>query len=162
MLGRSNAYIGFQDDIDEVALGHAQDEASVLSKLIFYWVNPLIMKGIAGYLNKIDDLFMLPESLRVTKLTENLRIGVQSTKSLFAALHKVHGIEFYSIGLFRLLSDMSGFAGPLLLGQLLTPNSSTTDPTETKSKSYIYVVGLLGSTLVGKHFCRITISSCYF
>lgn len=128
-------------------MGHAQDEASKLSRLIFYWVNPLIRKGVAGYLHKIDDLFMLPETLRVTKLGEKLRISIDSTKSLFKALHKAHGVEFYFIGLFRLISDMSGFVGPLLLGQLLSAETNTEN---ASSMPYVYALGLFASTLSGE------------
>lgn len=39
--------------------------------------------------------------------------------SLFKALHKCFGFEFYSIGFLKLLSDLSGFAGPLLLSRLV-------------------------------------------
>lgn len=60
-----NRYSRFRDDHDERALGHAQDEAVLLSRLTFYWVNALIKKGVAGYLRRIDDLFMLPENLHI-------------------------------------------------------------------------------------------------
>lgn len=148
-----NTYIRFQDDIDEVALGRAQDEASLLSRLMFYWVNPLIKKGMAGYLLRIDDLFMLPESLNVCCLTERLRHAIDSTRSLLRALHKSHGIEFYSIGILRLIADMSGFAGPLLLGGLLTHGAATPDPDdnvdgETDAMPYLYALGLFSTSLL--------------
>lgn len=129
-------------------LGHAQDDASWLSQLVFSWVNPLIDKGVAGHLRKIDDLFDLPESLTVTTITERLQIAIDNTKSMFRALHRSFGYEFYLIGIIRFSSDMSSFAGPLLLGALL--KSQTTDKTGSDMQPYLYALALFGSTLYSK------------
>lgn len=147
-----------------MALGRGQDEASLLSRLMFYWVNPLIKKGMAGYLQRIDDLFMLPESLTVSRLTEQLRHAIDSTRSLLRALHKSHGIEFYSIGVLRLIADMSGFAGPLLLGGLLTHGASTPDPDdgEIDAMPYLYALGLFGTTLLCMFFLLFFIFNSIF
>lgn len=142
-----NAYIRFQDNIDEDILGDADDDASFLSKFIFYWVNPLIKKGIAGKLKEVDDLFDLPESLNIASLTETFHQSVDNKRTLFRALHKSFGREFYSIGLLRLMSDMSGFCGPILLGLLLRG----TDSTENSYRPYLCALGLFGSTLLGTY-----------
>lgn len=147
-----NAYVRFQDENDELALGQAQDEASLLSRLLFNWVSPLIKKGMAGYLGTIDDLFMLPECLNISNLSDRLRNAIDSSHSLLRALHRAHGFEFYSIGLLRFVADMAGFAGPLLLGGLLTlDTASTTDGSsdeEFDGRPYLYALGLFGSTLL--------------
>lgn len=109
----------------------------------------MINKGVAGYLRRIDDLFVLPECLRIQKLADRMNSILTESSSLFKALHRLHGIEFYSIGCLRLISDMSGFAGPLLLGGLLS-HSVTADVTADvfDGKPYLYALGLFGSTLV--------------
>lgn len=129
------------------ALGQAQDEAPCLSKLIFYWVNPLIEKGISGNLKTIDDLFDLPESLSINNTAERLQNGIASTVNLFRALHRVFGIEFYAIGLLRFMADMLSFTGPLLLNSLLSRKAS--DQTETDLLAYGYAFGLFATTLIG-------------
>lgn len=143
-----NRYSRFRDEHDERALGHAQDEAGLLSRYTFYWVNALIKKGVAGYLRRIDDLFVLPECLRIQVLADRMASVLRQSSSLFKSLHRLHGIEFYSIGMLRLLSDMSGFAGPLLLGGLLSHSVAIEVTDEFDGKPYLYALGLFGSTFV--------------
>lgn len=138
--------------MDDNILGHADDNTNFFSKLIFHWVNPLIEKGISGNLKKLDDLFDLPESLNIASLTDKFHQSVSNTKSLFRALHKSFSREFYSIGLLRLMADMSGFAGPLLLGGLLSSSDSSKENIDQRDnfKPYLYALGLFASTLLGK------------
>lgn len=133
-------------------LGDADDDANILSKFLFYWVNPLIDKGIAGKLKKLDDLFDLPVSLNIGNLADKFHQAISDRKSLFRALHKSFGREFYSIGLLRLMADMSGFCGPILLGGLLTSSDSSdvNEDRRTNYKPYLYALGLFGSTLLGE------------
>lgn len=135
--------------MDDNILGDADDDANFLSRMVFFWVNPLISKGIAGRLRKIDDLFDLPSSLNIANLTETFHQSIENSKSLFVALHKSFGREFYSIGLLRLIADMSGFSGPILLGGLLT-SSDDEDENTTSYKPYLYALGLFGSTMLGR------------
>lgn len=158
-------YTRFFEDFDEAVLGPIQDEANFLSRLVFYWVKPLIAKGVAGNLRKNDDLFDLPECLNMNRVADKLQKQLDAAKTLFAALHKIFGWEFYLIGLLRLLADLSGFAGPILLGGLLRSEnfSNATVPGEDCDtcyamdfRPYYYALGLLFSTLIscfaGVHF----------
>lgn len=133
-----------------MALGPAQDEAPLLSRLIFYWVNPLIDKGLMGRLKRIDDLFDLPETLNIYNTIERVQIALERTRSLLRTLHKAFGFEFYAIGILRFVGDMSGFAGPLLLAALL--NHKNEDQMGTDLVAYGYALGLFGVTLIGKAF----------
>ncbi|XP_077869738.1 LOW QUALITY PROTEIN: ATP-binding cassette sub-family C member 10-like, partial [Saccoglossus kowalevskii] len=45
-------------------LGIAEDNANCFSKLAFWWVNPLMLKGSKGCLNSTEDLFLLPRKLQ--------------------------------------------------------------------------------------------------
>lgn len=147
----SNRYTYFHFELNEALLGHAQDEANWLSRFVFHWVQPLIGKGVAGKLRRIEDLFDLPDALNITRLSERLHLALSQTQSVFRALHKCFGFEFYLIGLLRLVADISSFAGPLLLGGLLRQDGSEAD-----QKAYYYALGLFGSTLLsalcGCHF----------
>lgn len=127
------------DGDDEIyTLGSAQDGFNFISRLFFQWVSPLIAKARLGKLKKNEDLFDLPERLNVKKLFDSLQRSLRDGRKLFGALHRSFGFEFYSIGLLRLLSDLSNFAGPLLLGGLLRSGVDT----DAKSKAaYYYAAG---------------------
>lgn len=148
----SQRYTYFHFELNEALLGHAQDEANWASRFIFHWVNPLIGKGVAGKLRRIEDLFDLPDALNVTRLSERLHMALSQSHKLLRALHKCFGFEFYAIGLLRLVADISSFAGPLLLGGML--RESGVEP--MGYRSYYYALGLFGSTLLsavcGCHF----------
>ncbi|KAH8269735.1 hypothetical protein KR018_008658 [Drosophila ironensis] len=140
LLGQRYTY--FQFDLNESHLGHAQDEANVGSRFLFHWVHPLIAKGVAGKLRKIEDLFDLPDALNITRLSERLHLALSQSQSLWKALHKCFGVEFYLIGVLRLVADLSGFAAPLLLGGLLRQDH------KDANEVYYYALGLFGSTLL--------------
>lgn len=135
--------------MNETHLGHAQDEASYTSRFIFSWVDPLITKGVAGSLKKIEDLFDLPDALNITQLSERLQICISQTKTLFWALHKGFGREFYLIGILRFTADIAGFAGPLLLGGLLKRQNEN-DSSETSWSPYLYALGLCATSWLCK------------
>ncbi|XP_053672965.1 ATP-binding cassette sub-family C member 10 [Anopheles nili] len=151
------SYTRFFDDIEENALGPIEDDANIISKFLFYWVRPLIAKGVSGKLRRSDDLFDLPERLTIHRITDKLQKALNETTSLLKALHRCFGWEFYTIGLLRLLGDLAGFAGPILLGGLLRAenygNISTPGvPSETDGpidfRPYYYALGLFGSAIV--------------
>lgn len=150
-----NAYHRLSVDGDEEAftLGAAHDGFNFLSRLIFHWVNPLIAKGVLGKLRKNDDLFDLPECLNIKRLFDRLQKNLNTSKSLFKALHRSFGFEFYLIGILRLFSDLSNFAGPMLLGGLLR---SGIGETKNSQIAYYYAAALFGTTLIsaiaGVHF----------
>lgn len=139
-------YVRFEDDSQVMALGRAQDEATILSRFTFYWVNPLIEKGIVGRLQKIDDLFELPESLNIFSITDKIKNVRNETKSLLKILRQLFGVEFFSIGILRFISDTAGFAGPLLLAALL--KHETSNDTEFDFIPYLYASGLFAVTLI--------------
>ncbi|XP_035794196.1 multidrug resistance-associated protein 7-like [Anopheles albimanus] len=160
----SQSYTRFFEDFEETTLGPIEDEANLLSRFVFYWVRPLIAKGVAGKLKSIDDLFELPESLNIRRVIGKLQQALDETVSLFKSLHRCFGWEFYLIGLLRLLADLAGFAGPILLGGLLrteNPGNSTQPPSTDIDaamdyRPYYYAIGLLFSTVIscfaGVHF----------
>ena len=162
-----------------------EDGANLLSRLLFYWVYPLMIKGSMGRLEKPEDLPPLPRSLNTEKIrnrfhkilfgtvrdasssnpsvkmtapaTQEGSYQVYSEKSsiqdssshkqqdddddryslysnisvlqtsgtgqpttLFRALNKAFGLHYYPLGILKLLNDLLGFAGPLLLHALVS------------------------------------------
>lgn len=86
-------------------------------------------------------------------LTDRMAAVLGQTGSLFSTLHRLHGFEFYSIGILRLVTDMAGFAGPLLLGGLLSHSvgREVGDKDQFDGMPYLYALGLLGSTMLGNY-----------
>lgn len=159
MIGTT--YFRFQDDIQIEALGQAQDEAPVLSKLLFHWVNPLIEKGLTGNLKRIDDLFDLPECLSLNNIIDKLQNALAQSISLLRALHRAFGFEFYMIGLLRFAADMLSFGGPLLLAALLSSkNGDNDDNNGTDMKAYAYAFGLFATTLLGMTILFAQLPNC--
>lgn len=156
LLGSSTVYVRFQPHPDDNQLGPADDRASIFSRLIFGWVNPLIRSAVDGRLQAVDDLFALPESISLARITSKFQQSVDRSKTLFRALHSTFGREFYLIGVLRLLADASGFAGPLLLGALLRQSETTTTDAEDKAtyQGIVNALLLFGSSLVAA-FCSV-------
>ena len=49
-------------------IGIAEDKSNFLSRLVFWWVKPLMIKGYKGEIQQPEDLFLLPQSLSTTKI----------------------------------------------------------------------------------------------
>ncbi|XP_013179394.1 PREDICTED: multidrug resistance-associated protein 7 [Papilio xuthus] len=78
-----------------------------------------------------------------------LRPQRRQNVSLLRALHTCYAIQFYSIGILKLISDMAGFAGPLLLNKLVT---FVEDESIDQHLGYAYAGGLLVATVVSAVF----------
>ncbi|KAG6455079.1 hypothetical protein O3G_MSEX009011 [Manduca sexta] len=88
-----------------------------------------------------------------TPVTPVSRILVRPTRkqnvSLLRALHTCFAWQFYSIGILKFVSDMVGFAGPLLLNKLV---AFVEDETIDQHLGYVYASGLMIATLVSTLF----------
>ncbi len=159
----------------EVSLGRAEDHANCLSHLFFCWVNPLMLKGHKGKLSRASDLFHLPESLDTAKVEERFKsviakntqvaangvsqlpndqqmdgeVGFRNSShkplTLVGALNTTFGWQFYPLGVLKLLSDLLGFCGPILLNLLVSFMENSMEPMR---HGYLYAGGLLLSTLL--------------
>lgn len=67
--------------------------------------------------------------------------------SLLRALHSCFWVQFFSIGILRLIADISAFAGPMLLNKLV---GFIEDKSEDIKWGYIYALGLVITTTVCK------------
>ncbi len=201
---------GLTTEMDFGRIDASEDNANPLSRLSFWWVGPLMKRGALGLLQKPEDLLLLPNSLKTSKLRNRFRrargvsgedatqfltegarkddrecrngggdagAGAGDTKigssvpddgagndsdmdsdseiwydslslniqrksssateqietqdrkkkdviegdmSLFQSLNKAFGVHFYPLGILKLLADMLGFSGPLLLHALVS------------------------------------------
>lgn len=55
------------------------ENETFLSKLIFYWVTPLMEKGVRGSLKHSDDLYDLPESITTASIVYNIDKHIRKT-----------------------------------------------------------------------------------
>jgi ATP-binding cassette subfamily C (CFTR/MRP) protein 10 len=74
------------------------------------------------------------------------KIKSPSTRSLLKALNSTFGWEYYSLGILKLVADLAGFAGPLLLNLLVSYVENKNEP---EVHGVYYAVGLLVSTFIG-------------
>ncbi|XP_050299303.1 ATP-binding cassette sub-family C member 10 isoform X2 [Anthonomus grandis grandis] len=171
----SSAYLRFREDGDPSYLGVALENTTCLSKLLFSWVEPLMEKGVKDQLKSSEDLYDLPLPLTCSTISgkldkalceqnEQKRLREQSENNLqelplveetliekpnytlLKGLHKVFWVEFYSVGILKLIADFAGFGGPMLLNRLI---SFIEDKQENISWGYLYAFGLLSTTLIG-------------
>ncbi|XP_041353425.1 ATP-binding cassette sub-family C member 10-like [Gigantopelta aegis] len=66
--------------------------------------------------------------------------------SLLRALNSAFGVQYYLLGILKLLADGFGFAGPILLNLLV---AYIENKTETNFHGYLYALGLTISTFLG-------------
>ncbi|XP_078671973.1 ATP-binding cassette sub-family C member 10-like [Branchiostoma floridae x Branchiostoma belcheri] len=188
--GAKVRYDGSVSRPDTVELDVAEDNSNWLSKLTFWWVNPLMVKGSHMQLNATGDLFHLPRKLTTTHVEKvftekfyphsidklepsddeypevkvrNGGIEVQDVLeeppcpdgarkslgqpvTLMKGLHGAFGMQYYSLGILKLLGDGLGFAGPLLLNLLVSFMENSNEP---MLHGYMYALGLFSSTLIG-------------
>ncbi|XP_059473692.1 ATP-binding cassette sub-family C member 10 [Neocloeon triangulifer] len=152
-----HSYSQFQEDQDPYYLGVAADGASCLSRLFFQWVTPLMKKGVDAKLTGTDELFDLPQqaSTRIVSRRFNDALSGQTgqdrkQRTLLSALHKSFGVQFYSIGVLKLLTDLAGFASPMLLNGLV---NFIEDKSKSVRTGLIYAAGLFIATTIAA-FCN--------
>lgn len=91
-------------------LGWAEEEAGIISKVSFHWVNPLMKKGANFLLKKSDDLFLLPLSLD-TKMIKEIFQSIIRLQKLVSHLDKDESQKFGSSGVARKPTLQEGYEG---------------------------------------------------
>ncbi len=140
-------YSGFHESTDPQYLGVAKEDAPWLSKIFFYWVNPLIKKGLAKQLNHPDDVFDVPHDLQTPIASElfQAKLDDPEYKSLLRALYELYGKQFFLIGILKFIADCAGFASPILLNLVV---KFMEDKREDIRLGYLYAFGLAASSFV--------------
>jgi len=150
-----HSYSQFQEDMDPFYLGVAQEGSSFLSRMFFHWVTPLMNKGVEARLTGTEELFDLPAELSTRTVSRqfeqalNFYPPAERKNSLLRSLHKCFGLQFYSIGILKLLADVAGFASPMLLSGLVT---FIEDKEENIQLGLMYAGGLFLATAIGDFF----------
>lgn len=142
-------YVRFREDFDHNYLGTAMEDIGVVSKFFFVWVNRLMEKGAKDRINRPEDMYDLPDEL--TSMHQKCLTpgsSVHGDASLFSILHRRFAMQFYGIGVLKLIADLAGLASPLLLRELLLFIET---PGITMFKGYLYAVGILLAAMVGPY-----------
>lgn len=123
------------------------ESANCVSRLIFYWVNKLMLKGYHRQLTSIEELYELPKHLHIAEIEDKFHFASMrdSEFSLVRTLHRCFGWEYYALGLLKFIADALIFAGPILLSKLV---NYMEDPDEPTSNGYIYAGLLFATTLI--------------
>ena len=130
---------------------HPQEEANFVSKIILWWIFPLLQKGTGNYLNQ-EDLHPIRDiensRQRTDLLDEKWREEILSAKclgrkpKLWRALFRCYGFQEYwhlvPLGLTSVFGDnITFFATITLLGQLISFYS-----TGSRGEYYVYIYGI--------------------
>ena len=164
------------DDTDDIIHLGVAEGTNIFSKLVFWWVEPLMKKGAKGQLRKVEDLFHLPTSMasenverefnkiylhpetqinsaNETDELNSFKTSIETsvkpcpkTLTLLQALKKAFGPRYYALGLVNFMSNMLSFAGPLMLNALVSFVESGDE--EPMIYGYYYALGLVLSTLI--------------
>ncbi|XP_012524038.1 multidrug resistance-associated protein 7 isoform X1 [Monomorium pharaonis] len=172
----TSSYVQFPEEQDPSYLGIAMEDTTVISKLLFHWVTPLMEKGVKGLLNHSDDLFDLPDQIntntishkidqRLQNMSKTVNNGIESNSevplhsnvkvvtkkvTLLHLLHQCFGWEFYAVGILKFIADCSTFMGPILLSKLI---GFIEDKNEPISHGYLYASLIILSAIIGA-FCN--------
>ncbi len=135
---------------NELSLGVAKEYDPWISRLVLFWVNPLITKARRDLIDGPSDVYELPTWLKTEtnshkfESAKERRRSLDSKVPLIRVLWSVFRKQFVAVGLLKLLADLSGFAGPLLLNRLV----SFVENRNTDIKwGYFYTALLTASTL---------------
>lgn len=150
---RSSGYVRFREDFNRHYLGMAMEDASYLSKFFFMWVYDLIEKGARNQIRNPIELYELPSEL--AECGSYVRLPMHNNESLLRILHREFAVEFYCVGILKLVSDLGSLATPLLLHELLLfiENTEKTQMNE----GYFYAGGILLASMIGSN-CSFVLS----
>jgi hypothetical protein len=96
------------------------DKASILSRLTFSYLLPLLQKGYASEL-KQEDLFPVPTAQSTETVASDFELAWEMEKrrskkpSLAIALTRAFGRPFILAALFKLIYDLLQFVGPQVI-----------------------------------------------
>ncbi|XP_048764978.2 ATP-binding cassette sub-family C member 4-like isoform X2 [Ostrea edulis] len=129
--------------------------ANPLSKLLFWWMNPIFKIGYKRRL-EVDDMYNVTNEDSSEELGKKLErewhIEVEKKEkenkspSLFKCILRIFGLHYALLGVIVFIEEVTKVIQPLLLGQLIryfTPKS-----TITQTDAYLYAMGISLSAII--------------
>ncbi|RWS13438.1 multidrug resistance-associated protein 7-like protein, partial [Dinothrombium tinctorium] len=142
---------GLIHDLRDVNMLHEEineENANFISKITFWWVNDLMKRGVRSLLKSPADLCLLPVDLTsnvIHKNAEKMKNRFQESVKLLRLLFATFGTKFALIGILKFIADILGFAGPLLLNNIIL---YLEDKNRLKPEGFYFAFGLFFSTLI--------------
>eukprot|EP01117_Protostelium_nocturnum_P001793 TRINITY_DN1224_c0_g1_i1.p1 TRINITY_DN1224_c0_g1~~TRINITY_DN1224_c0_g1_i1.p1 ORF type:complete len:1080 (+),score=410.48 TRINITY_DN1224_c0_g1_i1:135-3242(+) len=161
-----------QEEITEsdapVTKKDAVENANLLSRSFFSFLNPLLKLGYKRAL-EMEDLFSIPRVYRADtvnkKFEEQWEHEKNQTKpSFWKVIFKSFGGRFVLGGFFKLGNDISQFAGPILLGMIVSFIAENRGDGNDEKQTYhglLYVGALSGSMILTSFFQNQYFYQCY-
>ncbi|KAL6591713.1 P-loop containing nucleoside triphosphate hydrolase protein [Neocallimastix sp. 'constans'] len=122
-------------------------KASFLSRITYWWINPLFTTGHRRPLED-NDLYLLDPKFEEKKLTENFYrewnkelIKRKDKPNIVKTFIRVFGPKWIPSGILKFLSDCCNLTSPIILELLLDFVSN--EETEESYKGWIYAVSML-------------------
>uniref|UniRef100_A0A8C4Z867 ATP-binding cassette, sub-family C (CFTR/MRP), member 10 n=1 Tax=Gadus morhua TaxID=8049 RepID=A0A8C4Z867_GADMO len=147
----------------------AEDGSGYFSRLFYRWLDPLLERGRRGQLDGLGHVYHLPRARHLpagsrTPPQEEALPELGGDVRLLGVLHRAFGWWYYALGVLKLVGNLLGFAGPLLLGQLV---GFMEDPDAPPSRGALVTLGLFSSSLLsaflrnlyGFHVSKVALSA---
>lgn len=126
-------------------------------------MNPLLMYGYVCRVLAPADLLALPRSLATSAVCDRFAHRVATLLArrpdpprhvLLATFNALYGWRYYPLGLLKLVADLAGFAGPVLLHELVSlveaeSRSDNSPSSGSYTRAYIYATLLCVTSLFG-------------
>ncbi|RUS69047.1 hypothetical protein EGW08_023190, partial [Elysia chlorotica] len=127
--------------------------ANPLSKLTFWWLNPLFRKGYKGWLEESDMYNVCPrdsskllgENLQASWIKEMEGSKRGGKPSLMRALVRVFGVQYMLVGLIAMIEEFVKLVQPVLLAEFLDYFSARS--TTSDIQAWLYATGVLLCTV---------------
>ena len=115
----------------------------------------MIKKGKEQRIKTPEDVFDVPADVATALNSDKFQetFADPRIETILKALYKIHGKQFFGIGVLKFIADCSGFAAPLLLNLVV---NFMENPSADRRWGYVYAMGLTLSTfavsLCNAHF----------
>ncbi|XP_069117983.1 ATP-binding cassette sub-family C member 10-like [Argopecten irradians] len=140
-----------------------EDEVSLLSRVTYHWVHPILNKGHKAASLSSEDMFHLPKSLDVKKVQEAFSkrfqpdddLRTKKTKTtLLQALFKAYAMEFFVYcGILELIGEFVNVTGPISLGLLISFFENGDEPSHIGYRyAFLLFLSGFGKALLDSRF----------
>ncbi|XP_022343366.2 ATP-binding cassette sub-family C member 4-like isoform X1 [Crassostrea virginica] len=123
--------------------------ANPLSKLLFWWMNPIFSTGYKRRL-EVDDMYNVTQEDASEELGMKLerewnkeidrKKKENKSPSLFRCIFRIFGVQYALLGIIVFIEEITKVVQPLLLGQLI--RYFTPQPNITQGEAYLYAAGM--------------------
>ncbi|XP_034328340.2 ATP-binding cassette sub-family C member 4 isoform X2 [Magallana gigas] len=129
--------------------------ANPLSKLLFWWMNPIFSTGYKRKL-EVEDMFNVTNEDASEDLGNRLerewnkeaekKKPQNKSPSLFRCIVRMFGVQYALLGIIVFIEEVTKVVQPLLLGKLI--RYFTSEPSISETEAYLYAMGMSLSVII--------------